>query len=61
VETPSSSNVTISIVNIQGQVVYNTTVVSTKTVVNLNSFNKGIYFVKLVSNNETVIRKIIVE
>ena len=51
----------VAVNNILGQIVYETTTTSMNTIIDLSSFEKGIYTIELKNNNITYTEKIIVE
>lgn len=68
--TPNNINITqlnnfvggnIEIINLMGQVIFTTTINSNQLSVNLSEYPKGIYLVKISSDKEQVIEKIVLE
>lgn len=55
------SNGKLIIINCQGQMVHEETIEKNYTCLNLLNFNKGIYFIKVISNNRIQTQKLIVE
>ncbi|MEA2041436.1 MAG: T9SS type A sorting domain-containing protein [Bacteroidota bacterium] len=49
----------IEIFDISGKVVYSDELKQNKEVINFTSFNQGVYFVKVTTNNETVTQKVV--
>jgi hypothetical protein len=51
----------VSVTNVLGQTVYSVTVSELSTIIDLSSFNKGIYTIKLTNTDNTISKKVIVE
>ena len=60
IETNSTKEQRIEIVNLIGQTVY-TTIINKKAIVNTSSFPSGVYILKLYTDKETVVRKFVKE
>ncbi len=56
-----NDNSNISITNIQGQGIYNVTPENGNKVIDVSSYAKGLYFLKIVSNNEIYREKVIIK
>ena len=54
-------NTFVSIYDIQGQLLLQTTIIQPQTEVNINSFAKGIYVLKINNNNNTTVAKFVKE
>ena len=57
----ANDNISIEIINIEGQVIYNDKFTSTKNTIDISRFTKGVYFIRVNSNNETRVEKIVVQ
>ncbi len=62
VNNTATSNINIQVMNIEGEKVYNEQIQSVsgnvRKSIDLSSFAKGIYLVRIITNQETIIRKI---
>ncbi len=56
----NNNTVTVNMVNVLGETVYTATMNSEITI-DISKFNKGIYFVNIIDNNEKVTQKVIVQ
>jgi len=54
-------NLNIEIVNVLGQTIYTSIITETKTSVNLSQYPKGVYNLKVISNQGFIVRKIVIE
>ena len=62
INLPEMSNATISIYNMQGQIIFNDQIKNAYSKqMNLSSFNKGIYLLKVELKNNIILKKIIVQ
>lgn len=61
VEIPNNNKSQLSIVDITGQELYSSPINSKKSEIDLRSFAKGIYFVKIKSSGKEVTKKIVLE
>ena len=61
IETNLNTDQRLEIVNLIGQTVYTNIINKNKTTVNTSAFANGVYFIKLSSNKETVVRKFVKE
>ena len=61
IETNLNTAQRFEIVNLIGQTVYTNIINKNKTTVNTSAFANGVYFIKLSSNKETVVRKFVKE
>lgn len=59
IATDNFENTTIEIYNVTGQLIANQSLTQNKTLVDLTTFSKGVYFVKLETNNKTIVKKVI--
>lgn len=55
------NNATLTVIDVLGKAVLNQNITSASTPVNLTGYNKGVYFVKVESNNGNTIKKIVIE
>ncbi len=60
IENNTNDNIYLEILNIEGKIIY-TSNFNNKTKIDLSNYSKGIYFIKLNSNNETYYKKIIIQ
>ena len=61
IELDGNAKYDVTVNNILGQIVYETTTTSMNTTIDLSSFEKGIYTIELKNNTATYIEKVIVE
>ncbi|MBE9468495.1 MAG: T9SS type A sorting domain-containing protein [Bacteroidetes bacterium] len=55
------NDVDVSIIDIIGETIMRKSICSTKTVINMEGYSKGMYFIKFSNKEQTITRKIIVE
>lgn len=60
VKNYNNKKINISIININGQILYNQTSDSNKYKINTSTFSKGIYLIKIISDNKIFTNKFIV-
>ena len=56
---PDLKKLDVTVVNTLGQIVFKTTTANQQSVVNIEQFNNGIYFVKLKLDNQELIKKVV--
>lgn len=61
VKVDQASSYTINIVNLLGQVVYEEEMTNLSKVIDISSFDKGVYTIELSDNKETIAKKIVLE
>ena len=61
IETNSTTEQRLEILNLMGQTVYTSYINNKKTTINTSAFANGVYILKLYTDKETVVRKFIKE
>lgn len=56
---PDLKKLDVTVVNTLGQIVFKTTTANQQSIVNIEQFNNGIYFVKLKLDNQELIKKVV--
>jgi hypothetical protein len=54
-------NVVVSIHTINGQLLFSTTINAESKTIDLNSFSKGLYIVKITSEKESLTKKLVIK
>ena len=61
VSIPDYQNSQLEIYNIKGQLIKNQNIINFNTKIELNNTQKGLYFIKINTNNSIIWKKIIVQ
>ena len=56
-----NENTSITVYDVLGKVIVNQKLIRTKTLIDLTGNKKGIYFINIQSDNEKIVRKIILQ
>ncbi len=53
------NNAQIQVLDITGKTIFNTNTTNTTNSINVSSFNKGVYFIKITTNNKTITKQFV--
>jgi hypothetical protein len=59
VTTPNTANKTLQIIDLTGKIIYHTTTSNNQTNINVSQLKNGIYFIKIISNNQIIFKQFV--